>query len=72
MATNASRAPRAPIMARVADNTACHSDPTTHSTELCHMKKAQLLEIARELGLTDIKPTIRKPELIELIEGAEA
>jgi hypothetical protein len=46
-------------------------DPTTHSTELCHMTKVQLFEMAKELGIENLKTTIRKPELIELIEGAQ-
>lgn len=52
---------------------ACHhSDPATHETALCQMTKAQLFEKATALGLTDLKRTIRKAELIELIEGVEA
>lgn len=47
------------------------SDPTTHSTELCHMTKAQLRALAKERGLGEIKPTMVKADLIELLEGAE-
>lgn len=44
-------------------------DPTTHSTELCHMTKAQLRALAKERGLGELKPTMLKAEMIELIEG---
>lgn len=46
-----------------------HGDPTTHSTELCHMTKAQLRALAKERGLGELKPTMLKAEMIELIEG---
>ena len=45
------------------------ADPTTHSTELCHMTKAQLRALAKERGLGELKPTMLKAEMIELIEG---
>ena len=47
-----------------------HNDPATHKREFCQMTKAQLYEIAQENGVKDAKPTMRKPELIELLEGA--
>lgn len=47
------------------------SDPTTHSTDLCYMTKAQLRAMAKEKGLGEIKPTMLKADLIELIEGAD-
>lgn len=45
------------------------ADPTTHSTELCHMTKTQLRALARERGLGEIKPTMLKADMIELLEG---
>jgi len=47
------------------------ADPTTHSTELCHMTKAQLRALAKERGLGEIKPTMLKADMIELLEGGE-
>lgn len=42
-----------------------------HSVDLCQMTKAQLLDLAAERGL-EAKPTLRKSELIDLIERAGA
>ena len=47
------------------------NDPGSHSRELCHMTKAQLLELAKELGVADAKPSMRKADMIELIEEAD-
>ena len=46
------------------------NDPTTHKREFCQMTKPQLYELAVEHNLAGVKPNMRKPELIELLEGA--
>lgn len=46
------------------------NDPSTHKREYCQMTKSQLYEIAVEHNLAGVKPNMRKPELIELLEGA--
>lgn len=47
-----------------------HNDLTTHKREFCQMTKAQLYELAVEHNLAGVKPNMRKPELIEMLEGA--
>ena len=47
-----------------------YNDPMTHKREFCQMTKAQLYELAVEHNLDGVKPNMRKPELIELLEGA--
>ena len=49
---------------------AYNPDTHSHSTDLCQMTKANLLARAAELGI-EAKATMRKGELIEMIEAAE-
>ena len=46
-----------------------HNDPQTHSRELCHMTRAQLLDLAAQHGI-ECRSNIRKPLLIEMLEEA--
>ena len=46
------------------------NDPTSHSRDLCSMTKVQLYALAQEHGVEGAKPTMRKGELIELLEEA--
>ena len=44
--------------------------PTQRKPELHLMTKAQLLALALECGLKEAKPSMKKADLIELLEGA--
>ena len=46
-------------------------EPSARNMDLGQMTKVQLLDIAAEPGIKDVKSTMRKGELIELIEAAK-
>ena len=56
--------------AKESDECRHNNDPESHSRGLCHMTKAQLRALAEENDVAGAKPTMRKEELIELLEEA--